>query len=142
MRRLLVVCAALAAGVTTACLNTAPSGPQPETPFAVVYGRIGAPKLTTGITVYILAYKDSAHAVAAESSGFAGSFRQAVDTGNTFVAVIPASQPATYFLDVLATGQNRSGFVSSVDTIRAIRTRFDSLNGSGHDSIAVYDSLP
>ena len=66
----------------------------------------------------------------AASSGLAGSFGQGVDTANNYVAFVPASAPGTFYLNVLATGQNKSGFVSSVDTIRALRAHFDSAGGN------------
>jgi len=143
MRRLCALVLVLVTGVGAACLKTPTSGPQAQTPYAVVYGHIGASKLTTNITVDILAYVDSAHALAGgDTGGFAGSFVQPADTGNFYVAFIPATAPATYFLDVLATGQGHTGYVSSLDTIRALRVRFDSINGGPHDSIEVNDSLP
>jgi hypothetical protein len=144
MRRLWFASSVLVIGLVTACLgSTTPSGPQAAIPYAVVYGHVGAPLLTTNINVIIWAYTDSAHALAGGDTGtFAGAVSQAVDTANNFVAVIPASAPRVYYLDVLATGQGRGGFVSSVDTIRGLRARFDSLNGGPHDSIDVYDSLP
>ncbi len=144
MHRLCTTLGILAAALTVACLDsTTPSGPQSQTPYAVVYGHIGAPKFTVNITVYILAYGDSAQAVAGGSAGYLGSFPQGVDTSNDYVAAVPATAPGTYYLDVLATGQGKSGFVSSVDTIRGIRAHFDSIGGAmPHDSIPVNDSLP
>jgi hypothetical protein len=144
MHRLCTTLGILAAAVTVACADTSPpSGPQNQTPYAVVYGHIGAPVFTTNITVYIVAYSDSAQAVAGGSAGFDGSFAESVDTANDYIAPVPSTAPGTYYLDVLATGQGRSGFVSSIDTIRAIRVHFDSIGGTmPHDSVMVDDSLP
>jgi hypothetical protein len=144
MHRLCTILGILAAAVAVACMDsTSPSGPQKQTPYAVLYGHIGAPRPTTNVTVYIVAYTDSAHAIAGGSAGYAGSFGQQVDTAYNYVAIVPSTAPGTYFLNVLATGQNKSGFVSSVDTVRALRAHFDSAGGSmRHDSIMVNDSLP
>ncbi len=144
MNRLCTILGILAAAVAVACADsTSPPGPQNQTPYAVVYGHIGAPFPTTNIMVTIVAYDDSAHAIAGGTAGVAGGFNQGVDTANNYVAVVPATAPGTFFLNVLATGQNKSGFVRSVDTIRALRAHFDSVGGSmRHDSIMVNDSLP
>jgi hypothetical protein len=142
MRRLCSVLGIVLAAVGTACLGSTAEGPQHEIPYAVIYGHIGAPTLTTNIGVLISAYSDSAQALAEASAGFDGSFSQPVDTGNDYVAVVPASAPGTYYLDVLATGQGHTGYISSLDTIRALRVRFDSVNGGPHDSIEVNDTLP
>jgi hypothetical protein len=144
MRRLSLIFSLLTAGIGTACLTSTAPGPQAQIPYAVVYGRIGAPIATANIQVIVWAYTDSLHAVeGGDSAGFAGAFDQAVDsTMNYFTAYVEAAAPGTFFLDIFATGQGHTGYVSSVDTIRAIRARFDTLNGGPHDSIAVYDSLP
>jgi hypothetical protein len=90
-----------------------------------------------------VAYLDSAHAVAGgDTSGYAGNFSQAVDTADNYTAVIPASPPGTYFLNITATGQGHAGYVSSTDTVRALRVRFDSATGGPHDSVAVSLTLP
>lgn len=142
MRRLLLVVGTLVTAATTACSLGNPSAPtQNAIPYAVIYGRIGAPKTTFNITVDISAYKDSASAVHILSSGFAGAFQQPVDS-SLYLAAIPSAVPATYFLNIFATGQGKGGFLSSVDTIRALRVRFDSIGGGPHDSIEVDDSLP
>jgi hypothetical protein len=142
MRRILVVAGALLTAATTACsLGNVSAPTQNAIPYAVIYGRIGAPKSTFNINVDISAYKDSASAVKALSSGFAGAYDQPVDS-SLYIAVVPASSPATYFLNIVATGQGKGGFLSSVDTIRALRVRFDSIGGGPHDSLEVDDSLP
>jgi hypothetical protein len=143
MRRLLTVFGVLVTVVATACLGSvAPPPPQAAIPYAVIYGRIGAPSLTLNIMVVIGAYVDSAAALRDSASGFAGSYQQGVDTDNTYMAVVQAKAPATYYLNVLANGQGRHGYEGSVDTIRALRVRFDSVGGGPHDSIEVDDSLP
>lgn len=143
MRRLSVVLGFLLAAVATACSLGNPSAPsQNAIPYAVIYGRVGAPLTTIEITVDIAAYKDSASAVGDSSSGYAGAFQQAVDADCTYVAAVPAQTPATYFLNIFATGQGRRGFEGSVDTIRALRVHFDTVGGAPHDSIEVDDSLP
>lgn len=143
MRRLSVVLGLLLTGVGTACSLGNPSAPsQNAIPYAVIYGHVGAPATTLNITVNIAAYTDSASAVGDSSSGYAGAFQQPVDTGNTYLAAVPAAAPATYFLNIFATGQGRRGFEGSIDTIRALRVRFDTVGGTRHDSIEVDDSLP
>lgn len=143
MRRLSVVLGLLLTAAGTACSLGNPSAPsQNATPYAVIYGRIGAPANTIEITVDIAAYKDSASAVGDSSSGYAGGVAQPTDADSTYVAAIPAQAPATYFLNIYATGQGRRGFVGSVDTIRALRVHFDTVGGAPHDSIEVDDSLP
>ncbi len=144
MHRLCTTLGILAAAVTVACVDSAtPSGPQNQQPYAVIYGHIGAPKFTINTTVYIVAFGDSAQAIADGTAGFLGSFPQGVDTANNYVAAVPANAPGTYYMDVWATGQGRSGFVSSLDTIRAIRVHFDSIGGTmPHDSVMVNDTLP
>lgn len=124
-------------------LGSAPSGPQAQTPYAVIYGHVGAPANTINITVMMAAYDDSAHAVAEGSTGYVGSYQVTTDTANDYLAAVPASAPGTFYLDVLATGQGHGGYLSSIDTIRALRVRFDSIGGTTpHDSIEVDDSLP
>ena|SRR5215469_6913470 len=145
MHRLYTILGVLAAGIAVACADNVnpPSGPQHQTPYAVIYGHIGAPKPTLNISVYITAYADSGEALAGGGSGFLGSWTQGVDTANNYIAAIPAAKSGTYFMDVLATGQGKGGYVSSVDTVRAIRVHFDSIGGSApHDSVMVNDSLP
>ena len=143
MNRLCTALGILAAAVAVACADSVPVGPNNQVPYAVIYGHIGAPKLTTNITVYILAYTDSAQALAEASAGFDGSFAQLTDSANNYTAAVPATAPGTYYLDVLATGQGRTGFLRSTDTVRAIRVHFDSAGGSQRrDSVLVNDSLP
>jgi hypothetical protein len=143
MRRLSVVLGLLLTAAGTACSLGNPSAPsQNAIPYAVIYGRIGAPLTTVEITVDISAYKDSASAVGDSSSGFAGSFQQPVAAESNYVAAVPAQAPATYFLNIFATGQGRRGFEGSIDTIRALRVHFDTVGGAPHDSIEVDDSLP
>ena len=135
MRRIALVASVMAVAIVGACsLKTPPVGPQAETPYAVLYGHVAAPAHTQSISVLISAYVDSAHAIAGgDTSGYAGNFSQAVDTANNYTAVIPASPPGFYFLNVVATGQGRMGFESSTDTVRALRVRFDSAAGGPHD---------
>ena len=144
MRRLIAVFAVLVGGALAAC-SLSPTTPtqSAQTPYAVVYGRIGAPSIMANITVYFLLYTDSALALANGSSGYVAGSSTGVDSGNYFNAAVPAPKSGTYFLDVYATGQGQMGYVSSLDTIRALRTRFDTIGGSlGHDSVGVFDSLP
>lgn len=144
MRRLLLVVGAALTAVTTACSLGNPSAPTQRNAisYAVIYGRIGAPTPTFNINVDISAYKDSASAAGGLSSGYAGGFLEPVDSDNTYLAAVPAAAPATYFLNIIATGQGKGGYLSSVDTIRALRVRFDSVGGGPHDSLEVDDSLP
>jgi hypothetical protein len=142
MRRLCFVLISLVGGTGTACLSNPPTTPQRANAYAVVYGRVGAPKLTSSIQVYLEAFDDSAHALAGGTTGYLGLFPENVTAADSYYAFIPASVPGTYFLDVSATGIGQKGFVSSVDTVRGVRLRFDSIGGGPHDSVEVDDSLP
>ena len=115
----------LPAAVATACsLGTDFSAPsQNAIPTRSFDGRVGAPLTTIEITVDIAAYKDSASAVGDSSSGYAGAFQQAVDADCTYVAAVPAQTPATYFLNIFATGQGRRGFEGSVRGVDPRATR-------------------
>jgi len=136
---------ALSFGAAAACaISNPPSGPTKELPYAVFYGRIGAPKGVIQINVSILAYKDSAHSIAGGDTGssYAGALLQPAGDSNKFIAFVPAQAPGTYWIDIFATGQGHTGFEGSVDTIRGLKVRFDSALGGPHDSVSVYDSLP
>ena len=147
MRRLGLILTLLAVSVASACLAKGPSGPTREIPYAVIYGRIGAPKLTRSMNVAIAAYADSQSALKSDTLGLRGGFTQQVDSltvadSANYYAFLGAVAPATYYLNVWAYGIGQTGYVGSVDTIRALKVRFDSLNGGPHDSVAVNDSLP
>lgn len=144
MRRISLLVSMLTGVAIAACsVGTAPSGPQPETPYAVLYGHVSAPRLTHSISVVMVAYDDSAHAIkGGDTAGYAGNFTQLADTANNFIAFVPASPPGSYFLDIVATGQGPTGYVSSTDTVRALRVQFDSLTGGRHDSLQVNLTLP
>ena len=144
MSRLSFVIAMLAVAVNTACLASTPSGPRAQIPYAVIFGHIAAPKPTIQANANFFAYTDSAHALAGgDTAGYAGNFSQQVDDSNNYVAVIPAATPATYYLNMSASGQTAHGFETSVDTFRAVRVHFDTIGGGvPHDSIQINDSLP
>jgi hypothetical protein len=151
MRGLLIVFGVLLTTIATACSLGNVGAPSSSNPtYAVIYGRIGAPAETANIDIIVTAYKDSAEAVRDSNAGVTAADQveletsgvQPSDTSNTFVAFVVAKTPGTYFVNVFATGQGSHGFVSSVDTVRALPVMFDSLGGGPHDSIAVYDSLP
>jgi hypothetical protein len=144
MRRLALVSSILMVAIVGACaLPNEPAGSVPQIPYAVLYGHISAPTLTQNITVTAAAYFDSVHAIAGgTSSGYAGNFTQAADASDDYTAIIPSQSSGTYYVNITATGQGQMGFVSSTDTIRALRVRFDSATGGPHDSIAVSLTLP
>lgn len=144
MRRISVLVSILTGAAIAACsVGTGPSGPQRETPYAVLYGHVTAPLLTRSITVMMAAYDDSAHAIkGGDTAGYAGNFTQPADTANNFIAFVPASPPGSYFLNIVASGQGSTGYVLSTDTVRALRVRFDSLTGGPHDSLMVNLTLP
>jgi hypothetical protein len=144
MRRISLLVSILTGAAIAACsVPSAPSGPQHETPYAVLYGHVTAPRLTHSITVIMAAYDDSTHAImGGTTAGYAGNFAQLADTANNFIAFVPASPPGSYFLNIVATGQGATGYVSSTDTVRALRVQFDSATGGRHDSLMVNFTLP
>lgn len=147
MRRVSVVLGFLLTAIATACLGNVGAPETQNPPYAVFWGRIGAPSLTANIAVVITAYQDSAQAVKGGDTGAVGGVDASTtgiggDTGNTFTAYVYVAKPGTYFVNVFATGQGHGGFVSSLDTIRALPVLFDSIGGGQHDSVPVYDTLP
>jgi hypothetical protein len=144
-RSALLPVAILLAGSFAACSTSTPStGPNHQIAYAVLYGHVSAPAQTIQITVGGVAYTDSLKALAQDNSAYFGGISSGVDSlGDYTLFINPADgNPRTLWVNMLATGQGHTGYLSSTDTVRALRVHLDTLGGAPHDSLPVSFTLP
>jgi len=137
--------ASIAVALFAACSVRSPStGPNHQIAYAIIYGHVTAPAQTIQINVSGTTYTDSAKALANDNSAYFGGFQRATDSLNNYnVFINPADgNPRTLWINMVATGQGRTGFLSSTDTIRALRVHLDTLGGQPHDSVPASFTLP